>query len=162
VGSIKFRLKPGECRTVAGMRFCNRWGKNTIQSRKNYEDGIRNPKRSWGKECCNSANRYKAGVDAGYLRKAFQRGVKKKGTRGWFIPSIRKGPTRFAQGVAGAGDNYARGYKPYHAHFPSIQMGPRFRRRDPRNINRCKAVNIAFGRLKVGKTPTGRVTCPDR
>jgi hypothetical protein len=162
MGSIKFRLKPGECRTVAGIRFCNRWGRNTIQSRKNYEDGIRNPKRSWAKNTCGAQNCYKAGVDAGYLRKAFQRGVKKKGTRGWFIPSFRKGPTRFAQGVSTAGGTYGSGYMPYHRIIGRTSLPGRFPRRDPRNINRCSAICTALGRAKAGRRTTGRVTCPDR
>jgi len=162
MGTIRFSLKPGECKVVAGSRFCNRWKRNTSRAVKDYEDGIRNPRRSWGKETCEAADCYKAGVDAGHARGAFKKGVKKKGRKGWLIPTLLKGPTRFAQGVAGAGDSYASGYKPYHDHFPGIQMGPRFRRGDPRNINRCKAVNTAFGRLKVGKATTGKVTCPDR
>jgi len=162
MGTIKFSLKPGECKKIANLRVCNRWKKNTSQAAKDYENGIKNPRRSWGKTTCEAANCYKAGVDKAHIKDAFRRGVIKAGGRKWLTKTLLKGPTRFAQGVAGAGDNYAHGYGPYHAHFPGIQMGPRFRRGDPRNINRCKAVSTAFGRLKVGKTTTGKVTCPDR
>jgi hypothetical protein len=160
--TIRGTLRPGQCVTIAGRRICNRWTKNTSTSTQDYINGIKKPKRPWGKATCEAANSYKAGVDAGHARGSFAKGVKKRGAAGWLTRTLLKGPTRFAQGVAGAGDSYARGYAPYHSHFPGIQMGPRFRRGDPRNINRCSAVSAAFGRIKVGKATTGKVTCPDR
>jgi hypothetical protein len=162
MATIKFSLKPGECKTVAGRLFCNRWKRNTSQAVKDYENGIKNPKRSWGKTTCEAQNRYKAGVDAAHLRKAFQGGVKKKGTRGWFIPTLLKGPTRFAQGVSIAGGTYASGYIKYHKIIKRTSLPGRFPRGDPRNINRCSTICAALGRAKAGKATTGRVTCPDR
>jgi len=161
MAKYKFKLKPGECRVVAGRRFCNRWTRNTSRAGEDYKKGIRNPKRSWGKATCYAQDCYKAGVDKAHSRGAYKRGVKRKGTKGWLIPTLLKGPTRFAQGVYSASNDYARGFGPYHASIPSIQLGPRFRRGDPRNINRCKAICTAFGRIKTGKTPKGRVTCPE-
>jgi len=162
MGTIKFSLKPGECKRIAGIRVCNRWKKNTTQAGKDYEKGIRNPKRSWGKESCNSADRYKKGVDKAHSRGAFKKGIKKTGSVGFRTKTLRKGPTRFAQGVAGAGDAYEQGFKPYHASFPSILMPQRFPKGDPRNIDRCKTVCSAMGQTKVGLAGTGKVTCPDR
>ena len=159
-GTIKFRLDPGQCKTIAGMRVCNRWQRNTTAAADYYKQGLQNPRRSWGKSTCEASHLYKEGVDRAHGRGAFQKGVKRRGSVGFRTKTLRKGPTRFAQGVAGAGDDYARGYKPYHAHFPGIRLGPRFRRGDPRNINRCSAVCAAFGRLKTGKATTGKITCP--
>lgn len=162
MATIKFSLKPGECKKIAGIRVCNRWKKNTSQAGKDYEDGIRNPKRSWGKNTCEAQNCYKAGVDAGHARGAFKKGVKKKGIKGWLIPTLLKGPTRFAQGVSTAGGTYASGYIKYHKIIKRTSLPGRYPRGDPRNINRCSTLCTALGQAKAGKAITGRVTCPDR
>jgi len=159
--TIKFKLKPGQCRTIAGRRICNRWQRNTTAAGDYYRKGLRSPRRPWGKCTCEAQGRYKSGVDKAHGRGAFKRGVKRVGSRGFKVRTLLKGPTRFAEGVHGAGNDYAKGFAPYHSHFPSIRMGPRFRRRDPRNINRCAAVCSAYGRLKVGKATAGRITCPE-
>lgn len=162
MGTIKFSLKPGECKRIAGIRVCNRWKKNTTRARKDYEDGIRNPKRSWAKEACNSQECYKTGVDQAHNRGAFRKGVKKKGTKGWLIPTLLKGPTRFAQGVSSAGGTYESGYLKFHKVIRRTSLPGRFPRGDPRNISRCSTICSALGRAKAGEAVTGKVSCPDR
>lgn len=161
MAKIKFTLKPGECRTVAGQRFCNRWSKNTASATQDYINGVKKPKRSWGCECCNSANRYKAGTDTAHRRGAFRRGVKKAGRGRWLTKTLLKGPTRFFQGAADGANAYERGYKPYHSHFPSIFLPKRFPRGDPRNLARNRSVCTAMGRVKMDMAGPGKVTCPD-
>lgn len=138
-----------------------RWRKRTAESTEEYKRGIKNPKRSWGKCTCEAAARYKAGVDKAHIKDRLRRGVIKAGLTKWKTRTLLKGPTRFAEGVYGAGDVYAEGYKPYHTRFPSIFMPKRYRRGDPRNIDRCKVVCAEFGRVKVGRAPTKKVTCPE-
>lgn len=159
--TIRFRLKPGECRTVAGTRVCNRWQSHTSGASEEYKKGVQNPRRPWGKCACEAADRYKKGVDRAHSRGAFRRGVKKRGRAGYLTRTLLKGPTRFADGVMGAGDAYARGYKPYHAAFPSIHLQKRFPRGDPRNIQRCRTVCTAMGRVKTSRATTGDSTCPN-
>lgn len=158
---IKFRLKPGECRTIAGRRICNRWQKRTAEASGEYTQGVKNPKRSWGKCTCEAQDRYKAGVDAAHSRGAFKKGARKTGSRGWKAKTLLKGPTRFAEGVHGAGSAFAEGYEPYHKHFKGIQLPKKFPRGDPRNIQRCAAVTSAYGMVKVGRVRAGEVICPE-
>jgi hypothetical protein len=159
--TFRGKLAPGECVKIEGVRICNRWQKNTAGATEDYKKGIANPKRSWGRETCLACDRYSSGVDKAYGRNAFGKGVKKAGTNRWRAKTLLKGPTRFFQGVIDGSNSYADGYKPYHASFPGISLGPRFRRGDPRNIGRCNAVCTAFGKIKVGAGKDG-VTCPDR
>lgn len=161
MGTIRFRLKPGECKVVAGSRFCNRWEKRTAEATEEYTRGVKDPRRPWAKCTCEAQDRYKAGVDSAHARGAVQKGVRRRGSAGWRTKTLLKGPTRFAEGVHGAGDAYARGYKPYHTHFPSIRMPKRFPRGDPRNINRCSAVTSAFGMIRVGRPEAGDLICPE-
>ena len=161
--TYKFTLKPGECQSFGSMgRVCNRWKKNTAQSTTDYKNGIKNPRRSWGKATCEASDCYKAGVDKAHSRGAFKRGVKRKGTSGWRIPTILKGPGRFAQGVSGASGDYSKGFAPYHKVIRRANLPPRFAKRDPRNIARVNYLVTALGREKTGKTTTGKTTCPDR
>jgi len=158
----KFRLKPGECKNIPGLgRWCNRWKRNTARSGKDYKNGIRNPKRSWGRETCNAQDRYKAGVDKAHSRGAFKRGVKRAGNKGWRIPTILKGPRRFASGVSSGGNDYWAGFVPYHRIIKQTTLPARFPKRDPRNIGRCSAICTALGRGKAGKRLTKKVTCDD-
>lgn len=161
MATIKFTLKPGECRVVAGRRFCNRWKKNTSEATEEYKRGVENPRRPWAKSTCDAADNYKAGVDRAHARGAVQKGVKRRGSAGWATKTLLKGPTRFAEGVHGAGDSYARGFGPYHRQIPSIQMPKRFPRGDPRNINRVSAFAGAFGMTKVSQSEAGDSTCPE-
>jgi hypothetical protein len=162
MGTIKFSLQPGECKKILNLRVCNRWKKNTSQAGKDYEDGIRNPKRSWGKTTCEAADRYKAGIDKAHIKDALRRGVIRAGGRKWLEKTLRKGPTRFAQGVSTAGGTYESGYIKYHKIIKRTSLPGRFPRGDPRNINRCSTLCTALGRAKAGKAITDRVTCPDR
>ena len=162
-GRLVQYLRHKQLETSGGIREMirkHKWTIRTSAATEDYKRGIQNPRRPWGKQTCEASDRCKAGIDRAHSRGAYQKGVRRRGFVGFRARTLLKGPTRFAQGVAGAADDYARGYRPYHSHFPSIRMGPRFRRGDPRNIDRCAAVCAAFGRIRVGKTPTGRVTCP--
>jgi len=139
-----------------------RWTAHTSRATEDYTKGIKNPRRSWGKTTCEAQDRYKAGVDAAHSRGAYKKGVKKVGRTGFVTKTLLKGPTRFSQGVAGAGDSYAKGFGPYHKMIPSIFLPKRFPRGDPRNINRCTAITSAFGMLKTGIKGVGSVTCPSK
>jgi hypothetical protein len=160
--TIRGTLKPGQCVTIAGRRICNRWKKNASQAGKDYEDGIRNPRRSWGKATCEAQDCYKAGVDKAHIKDALRRGAIKAGGRKWLTKTLLKGPTRFAQGVLLAGDDYGAGFAPYREAIKRTPLQGRFPRGDPRNINRCSTLCTALGRAKAGKAITDRVTCPDR
>lgn len=159
--TIKFRLEPGQCRTIAGTRVCNRWTSRTAGATEDYVRGVKNPKRRWGRETCKACDRYKEGVDRGHTRGAFKKGVIGAGGTKWSMRSRTKGPHRWAEGVHMGGEDYGRGYKPYHSSFPSIFLPKRFPRGDPRNISRCAAVCTTFGRIKVGKGRAGETVCPE-
>jgi len=160
--TIKFSLKPGQCKTIAGTRVCNRWQRNTAQSGKDYTKGLRKPRRSWARETCNAQDCYKQGVDRAHSRGAFKRGVRNRGFVGFRKIVLRKGPTRFAQGVFGGSNAYGQGFSKYHSVIKRTVLPGRFPRGDPRNMIRCSFLAAALGRARVGKAVTGRVTCPDR
>jgi len=76
--------------------------------------------------------------------------VREAGTAKWRDRAMKKGPGRFAEGVYIAGPDYEKGFAPYREAIAAVDLGPRFPRRDPRNIERVKKVVEALIAKKVG------------
>jgi len=76
--------------------------------------------------------------------------VAKAGSSKWKEKALKKGPGRFAEGVYIAGPDYEKGFAPYHAAIERVELGPRFPRRDPRNLERVKRIVDALVEEKVG------------
>ncbi|GAH83478.1 unnamed protein product, partial [marine sediment metagenome] len=70
----------------------------------------------------------------------FPKGVREAGTSKWRERALKKGPGRFAEGVMIAAPDFEKGFARYHAAIERVDLGPRFARRDPRNLGRVKAV----------------------
>ena len=117
-----------------------KWIRVTPGRTEDYKIGIKNPRRDWEKETSGAADTYKAGVDAAHSKGLFAKGVKKAGTSKWQSKALAKGPTRFAEGVYLAGDDYEAGFAPYREAIARTDLGPRFPKRDPRNLDRVKRI----------------------
>jgi len=139
-----------------------KWVCRTAEATEDYVKGIKETTKSWAKCTCEAADNYKAGVDAAHVKASMRKAVQKLGQQGYLQKTLAKGPQRFAEGVTGAGDAYEKGYEPFHKTIPTILLGPRFPRGDPRNIERCKAVCTAMGQKKVELAGAGTVTCPEK
>jgi hypothetical protein len=126
-----------------------KWMRVTPQRTEDYKIGVKNPRRDWEKETEAAAGTYKAGVDAAHSKGLFAKGVKRAGTAKWQKKALAKGPTRFAEGVYLAGDDYETGYAPYREAIARADLGPRFPKRDPRNIERVKKVVDAMVAQKL-------------
>ncbi len=137
-----------EIRDLAAIR--EKWTRVTPGRTEDYKIGVQNPRRDWEKETSNAAATYKAGVDAAHAKGLFAKGVRKAGTKKWQSKALAKGPTRFGEGVYLAGDDYEAGFTPYREAIAKVDLGPRFPKRDPRNIDRVKKVVDALVALKTG------------
>ena len=127
-----------------------KWTRVTPGRTEDYKLGIKNPKRDWATETKEAEDRYKAGVDAAHAKGLFVKGVDKAGSGKWQDRALKKGPGRFAEGVYIAGDDYSKGFAPFHAALERTDIGPRFPRRDPRNLERVRKVVNALIEEKVG------------
>jgi hypothetical protein len=105
-----------------------------------YKIGVKNPKRDWADETEAAKTNWKMGIDQAAGKDLFAKGVRKAGTGKWEKGALEKGPQRFAEGVMLAEGDYEKGFAPFHAAIERADLGPRFPRRDPRNLNRVKAV----------------------
>lgn len=137
-----------EIRALSAVR--DKWTRVTPGRTEDYKLGIEQPRRDWETETAAAKDTYKAGVDAAHAKNLFAKGVAKAGTKKWKDKALRVGPGRFAEGVYIAGPDYEKGFAPYHAAIERVDLGPRFPKRDPRNLDRVKRVVEALIAEKVG------------
>jgi hypothetical protein len=137
-----------EIKALSAIR--DKWTRVTPGRQEDYKLGIQNPKRDWEAETIAAKENWKAGVDQAHAKGLFDRGVTKAGTKKWQEKSVKKGPGRFAEGVYLAGSDYERGFAPYREAIARVDLGPKYPRRDPRNIQRVIRVVEALVTEKVG------------
>ena len=130
--------------------IAEKWARVTPGRVEDYKLGVQNPKRDWEEETSAAEGNWKAGVDAAQAKGLFIKGVKKAGTKKWQNKTLLKGPGRFAEGVYIAKDDYEKGFAPYRDAIEKTDLGPRFPRRDPRNLDRVKRIVNALIKEKVG------------
>lgn len=137
-----------EIKSLAAIR--DKWTRVTPGRTEDYKLGIKNPKRDWEEETIAAKGNWKAGVDAAAAKDLFGKGVTKAGSKKWQDKALLKGPGRFAEGVYIAGDDYEKGFAPFREAIARVDLGPRFPRRDPRNLERVRKVVEALVTEKVG------------
>ncbi len=137
-----------EIKSLSAIR--SKWARVTPMRTEDYKLGVQNPKRDWADETEASKNNWKMGVDQAATKDLFAKGVREAGTSKWKKAALEKGPGRFAEGVMLAESDYERGFAPYHDAIEAADLGPRFPRRDPRNLNRVKAIVDALVAQKLG------------
>lgn len=117
-----------------------KWARVTPMRTEDYKLGVQNPKRDWADETEAGKQNWKMGVDQAHAKDLFAKGVRTAGTGKWRDNALKKGPGRFAEGVMIAAPDYEKGFAPFHAAIEAADLGPRFPRRDPRNLNRVKVI----------------------
>jgi len=130
--------------------IADKWTRVTPGRTSDYKLGIQNPKRDWADEALAAKDNWKAGIDAAAAKDLFAKGIAKAGTSKWKEKALKKGPGRFAEGVYIAGPDYEKGFAPFHAAIERVDLGPRFPRRDPRNLERVKKIVDALVAEKIG------------
>lgn len=136
-----------EIKSLATIR--DKWTRVTPGRTEDYKLGVTNPKRDWATEAGAAKDNWKAGIDAAAGKNMFQKGVEKAGSKKWQGKALAKGPGRFAEGVYLAGADYEKGFAPFRDAIANTDIGPRFPRRDPRNIERVKRVVDALVAVKT-------------
>lgn len=136
-----------EIASIASIR--DKWTRVTPGRTEDYKLGIQNPKRDWETETLAAEGNWKLGVDKAQAAGLFGKGVKKAGSKKWQKKALLVGPGRFAEGVYAAGPDYETGFAPYRDAIERVDLGPRFPRRDPRNLERVKRVVDALITEKI-------------
>lgn len=138
-----------EIKSLSDIR--EKWQRVTPGRVEDYKLGIQNPKRDWAEEAEAGKDNWKAGIDAAAAKNLFAKGIAAAGTSKWREKSLKKGPSRFAEGVYIAGDDYQKGFAPFREAIARVDLGPRFPKRDPRNLDRVRKVVEALVAEKLGE-----------
>ena len=137
-----------EIKSLSSIR--DKWTRVTPGRTEDYKLGIQNPRRDWAEETLAGADNWKQGVDKAAAQDLFSKGVAEAGTKKWQDKALKKGPGRFAEGVYIAGPDYEKGFAPFHDAISRVDLGPRFPKRDPRNLERVKRIVDALIAQKIG------------
>lgn len=131
--------------------IASKWATVTPGRSADFEAGVRAPKKSWksGSQAANQA--WESGVQKAVQQKAFSKGVGASTDENWQAKTISKGVPRWGQGIALAEGDFASGFEPYRNAIAGVQLPPRFARRDPRNLDRVKAIVDALVKVKEGQ-----------
>lgn len=138
-----------EIKSLSAIR--DKWTRVTPGRTEDYKLGVTHPKRDWEEETVNAKDNWKAGIDAAHGKGLYEKGVQAAGTKKWQEKTLKKGPGRFAEGVYIAGPDYERGFAPYREAIAQTDLGPRFPKRDPRNLERVKRIVEALVSTKLGE-----------
>lgn len=121
-------------------QISKKWASVTPMRTGDYEAGVRSPKTDWGTATAAAEDSYNTGVTQAIAEKRFGKGVRAAGTEKWQAGATTKGVQRWGPGVAMAESQYAAGFAPFRDAIERMTLPPRYARRDPRNLNRVKAV----------------------
>lgn len=126
-----------------------KWQRVSSGAAREYEEGVKNPRKDWADNTAASESAYEAGVTAAISRKSFGKGVSNAGTSKWQEGAISKGVPRWAQGISLAGDAYRAGFSPYREVIARTTLPVRGPKGDPRNIERVAILAKALHEEKL-------------
>ncbi|HDZ21441.1 hypothetical protein LCGC14_1159730 [marine sediment metagenome] len=126
-----------------------KWATVTPQRTADYESGVRQPRKDWARATAAAADAWKTGVTEAIAGGRFVKGVNRAGTAVWQAGAIEKGIPRWGQGVQVAQSKYETAFAPYRDAIEGVTLPARFARRDPRNLDRVKAIVDAMNKTKA-------------
>lgn len=130
-------------------RISQKWARVASVSQSEYEEGIKNPRKSWAEETAKAEAAYEKGIQQAISKKRFSGGVKKAGNGRWQENALAKGPMRWSQGIGLSTDNYERGFAPFRQTIEATSLPARGPKGDPNNIQRVAAIAKALHDKKL-------------
>lgn len=126
-----------------------KWARVTPGRAGDYRKGIENPKVDWDTATMAAEDSYKRGVIEAANAGRFGKGVAAAGNKKWQDNALKKGPTRFAAGVALGKDAYLKGFAPFADVIERTDLPPRGPKGDPSNIERVRVIADALHAEKM-------------
>ena len=127
-----------------------KWSRVTPGRTEDYTLGIKNPKRDWAQAAGAAKESHKAAMVAASQADSYAKGVQKAGSARWQDRAIRKGPSRFAEGVLVGAADYGTAFQPYADTIKATALPVRFPKGDLRNLDRVKTISQALRKKKMG------------
>ena len=129
-----------------------KYGRVTPGKAREYEEGIKDPKKVWVDEAKAADDAWESGVTDAIARDAFAKGVEACGQAGWLDPALKKGAVRYRPGVDYGIPKYNKKFAPYHAVIEATSLPPRGAKGDPRNLDRVATIAAALHDAKIKKS----------
>jgi hypothetical protein len=126
-----------------------KWNRRTASATQEYIEGVKAPRASWQSQTSGAVQNYNAGVQQAISQNRFAKGVAKVSDQQYQETTVRKGQTRFAEGVQGAEQTYAQAVQPYIDVINSVTLPPRGPNGDPKNYQRVIAMGNALRARKL-------------
>jgi len=130
-------------------QIAEKWARVTPGRSADYEAGIRSPKKNWEEATAAAESAWAQGVQDAIQNKRFGKGVKEAGTGKWQRKALEIGVGRWGPGVSAAERDYRAGFAPFRDVIERTELPPRYRRGDPRNIERVAKIAAALHEAKV-------------
>lgn len=132
-------------------RISRKWANASAAALTEYEEGVRNPRRDWADATSKANDAYKKGIQASIAADRFKKGVTNAGTGKWQEQTLRKGPSRWSEGIALSTDAYERGFTPYRNVIERTELPARGPKGDPGNIQRVAILSKALHDEKMSR-----------
>lgn len=121
-------------------QIAKKWSSVTPMRVEDYAQGVQNPRKDWQQSTAAANDAWKSGIQQAVAEDRFKSGVAKAGTSKWQKGAVEKGTQRWGAGVQQGESAYAQGFAPYADAIARTNLPPRYARRDPRNLERVKAI----------------------
>lgn len=132
-------------------KIAAKWASVTPLRTEDFREGVSNPRVDWARATGAASDSWKAGVTAAIQANSFAKGVARAGTPAWQEATLLKGVNRWGPGVQLGQDKYARGFAPFRDAIERCNLPPRGPRRDPRNLERVKAIVDCLVKAKAAQ-----------
>jgi len=129
--------------------IAKKWARVTPARSSDYKDGVATPKKDWAESTAAAKEAWSDGVQQAISDDRFARGVKKVGTDKWKKKALTLGVRRWSEGISEAVDDYKSGFAPFVDVIAATKLPPRYRKGDPRNIDRVATIAKALHEAKV-------------
>ncbi|HDD36636.1 MAG: hypothetical protein DRP01_04275 [Archaeoglobales archaeon] len=121
-------------------KIADKWSTVTSARGPQYEEGVRDPKKSWSEEAKKANDTYVKAVTMAAQQGRYAAGVEKAGDRKWQERAIKVGPGRFAEGVLISKDEYAKGFGPFAEEIAAIELPKKAPKGSRENLERVWAI----------------------
>lgn len=128
----------------------DKWQRRAAVAGPDYQQGVQSPRTNWQTAASAADAVYRTAVTAAANAGRYAAGIAKAGNARWQDNALKKGPGRFAEGVALAVGEWQKGFQPVQAAFSALTPPARGVTGSPANLQRVAAFNAA-ARRAVGR-----------
>jgi hypothetical protein len=139
--------------TKSAQQTVDKWQRRASVAQPEYQAGVQNPRTPWAEAAGRADANYRTAVTQAAAAGKFAQGVSAAGNEKWSMNSLRKGPSRFVEGVQLSGPQFQDRISQVLSTIQSVTLPPRGPKGSPQNYQRTAPIGEAL-RRSFGKTGT--------